>query len=201
MRSVEAPRGREARNVTGRKVAAERLFRRRRLMVTHRPAAVRRWSWTTRPAKERAPRTRVDSRPVAVRRSETAGLTPDGGRRAHAAVPACHVRRADRRLRQIAPRPVGGGQNRRDRPERSLAEWLSEDRYDLSGPLERDASRQREATPVDDPERRGCERHADRGERDVGSPSRSRVTRRNDPVVVGRPRREARERCADAPRA
>src|SRR5687768_16596080 len=76
MRSVDAPRGREARNVTGRKSAAERLFRRRRLMVTQRPAAVRRWSWTTRPAKERAPRTRVDSRPVAVRRSETAGLTP-----------------------------------------------------------------------------------------------------------------------------
>jgi hypothetical protein len=46
------------------------------LTVTQRPVAVRRWNWTTRPANERAPATRVAKRPLTVRRSDTAGRTP-----------------------------------------------------------------------------------------------------------------------------
>ena len=125
----------------------------------------------------------------------------DGRRRAHAAVPARPVRGADRRPRQVAPRPVGGGQDGRDRPERAVAEGLREHRHDLAGPPGRDRARERDPAAVDDPERRSCERHADRRERDVGAAARSRVARRDEPVVVGRARREARERRADAPRA
>ena len=200
IRSVEAPRGSAARKVTGRKSAAERLFRRRRLIVTQRPAAVRRWSWTKRPAKERAPATRVDSRPAEVRRSEIDGPDAHGRRRAHAAVPARQVGRADPRLRQIAPRSVGRGQDRRDRSERAAAERLGEHRHDLSGPLDRNRPGQQDAAAVDDAERGRGERHADGRERDVGAAARACVARRDEPVVVGRPRREARERCGQAPR-
>ena len=99
IRSVEAPFGREARKVTGRKRAVERLFRRSRLIVTHLPAAVRRWSWTRRPAKVCAPVTRVDSRPAAVRRSETAGRTPTS---VEPLLPPFQLARYDVRIRGLA---------------------------------------------------------------------------------------------------
>ena len=56
------------------KTAAEPLLSRVRAIVSQRPPE-RRCSWTVRPAKERAPATRVAKRCLASARSEMAGLT------------------------------------------------------------------------------------------------------------------------------
>ena len=122
-------------------------------------------------------------------------------RGAPAAVPARQVRRPDCRLRQVAPGPVRCGQNRRDRSERAFTERLCEQRHRLPGTPGRHRSGERDTATVDDPGRRGRERDADRRERDIGAATRSRIARGDDPVVVRRPRREAREQHADASRS
>ena len=173
-------------------------FRRTRLIVTHRPPACGAGAGRSGPRTSARPRR--GSREG--RSAFGAARSPAGRRRvAELLAPATRqVRRSNRRLCQIAPRSVGGGQDLRDRAERNLAELLREHRHDSlrpawSGPSPPAGCRGRR--------RRGgrrVERHTDRRERAVGSSARAGIARRDEPEVVGGPRRQARERLGHVAR-
>ena len=170
------------------------------MIVIQRPVGDRRCSWTPRPANDLAATTRVAKRPVAVRRSETAGRTPTtlAGLSAPAHWAAYDVRirgfASQRHVPSAAVRTVATDLG--EPPSSGCAKIVTLSPARLVGyePGEQDPP------SVDDVERRSAERDAGGGEREVGAARRAGVVPSDEPVVVGRPGPEARKPRADGAR-
>ena len=134
--------------------------------------------------------------------SVIAGLDADRDRRARAAVHARGVGRRDARLGEERPGAAAAGQHRAELGEGARAERLGEHRHRDARLRSGDRAGEPHVVARDDAEAGLRQRHGrHRDERAVGARARAGAVRGDEAEVVGRVRREARERLADRDRA